>query len=101
VLDLKICPKVHFASAYANLLCNLAEASELTGDLSRRDEYVASALKTLDLHIEDARSHPALGRVLSRAAGAHLDASQAVTSEGLFRSALDRLKGPYAEHDIR
>jgi hypothetical protein len=45
--------------------------------------------------------HPTLGRVLSHVAFDSMAASKAVTAEGLFRAAAERLTGPYAVHDAR
>ena len=90
-----------FAAAYANVLCNLALAQLLLGDAPRRDECLSSAFKALEQHSDHALVHPTLGRVLVLAAVAHLSAAQAVTAEGLLRSALDRLSSSCAAHDIR
>ena len=92
---------MHYAVAYATLLCNLAEASDAMGDNNRRDEYIASALKSLEAHADHAHSYPTLGRVLSNAALAHFNATQVVTAEGLFRSAKEKLWSPYGHHDPR
>jgi hypothetical protein len=62
---------------------------------------ISSALKTLDPHKDDASCAPVLGRVLTLAGYANFHAQQAVTAEGLIRSASERLQGKYASNDTR
>lgn len=90
-----------FAVTYATLLTNSAEAHETLGEGARADELLGNALRALETHKESLESHPALGRVLSLVAYRNLAAAMAVTSEGLFRSALDKLEGPHARYDPR
>lgn len=90
-----------YAAAYCGLLCNLAESNRLQGEADRQGDLVAAALKAVEGHTDSAAVQPVLGRVLALAAAAHADASNAVTAEGLFRSAVDKLSGPAAGHDPR
>jgi hypothetical protein len=115
--------QVSTMSAYVNVLCNFAELYECTGSLADKDEYVSTALATLqtyEKHIAESASssaggssagdssvhsevahRPVLGRVLTLAAHKELSMGQAVTAEGLYRSALGHLNSPAALHDPR
>jgi hypothetical protein len=112
-------------SAYVNVLCNFAELFECTGSLADKDEYVSTALATLqtyEKHIAESAAassstnassssdnsvhsevahRPVLGRVLALAAHKELSMGQAVTAEGLYRSAQGHLSSPAALHDSR
>jgi len=90
-----------FAAAYACLLCNLSCALAAQGQGAQASDQLAAALQALDAHKLSMPCQPALGRVLSAVAYANMAASKAVTAEGLFRSALDKLEGPYANADPR
>ena len=51
---------------------------------------------------QNSRIHPIAGRVLGLMARAHFSVGELMTSEGLFRNALDKMKkSPYTTHDIR
>ncbi len=86
------------SSSYCNMLCNVYEvqmalktsgqSSSPTADIS---EYLSSALKSLDAHKAKPLVHPPLARVLFLSGDAHAHARDAVTAEGLRRSALDKL----------
>ena len=113
-------------SAYVGVLCNFAELYECTGNLADKDEYLSAALATLQAYERNLErnnnndngtgtgsahstsgssstvAHRAvLGRVLGLAAHRELSMGQAVTAEGLYRSALDHLNSPIALHDPR
>jgi tetratricopeptide (TPR) repeat protein len=95
-----------FAAAYATVLCNRAEAHfelglGLAGSTAKSSDDLSSALKALERHGGDLSCQPVLGRVLCAVAYANLAASMAVTAEGLFRSALDKLEGPFGASDPR
>jgi hypothetical protein len=83
---------VQFANAYSTLLCNLAEAYELTGNAPAASDHLSSALTALNTHVDDVRSHPYFARPLRMIATAHMKVSHAVTAEGLYRSGLDKLQ---------
>lgn len=92
--------------AYVNVLCNFAELYECTGELMHKEEYISSALAALQGYQRtDSHAHlahrPLLGRVLSLAAHRELSVGQAVSAEGLYRSAIDHLSSPLALHDPR
>jgi hypothetical protein len=90
---------VHFATAYSTLLCNLAEAYELTNaNTSFASDYLSSALKALNPHEGDIRSHPYFARPLRMIGTSHMKVSHAVTAEGLYRSGLEKLA---TSHDYR
>eukprot|EP01038_Epipyxis_sp_PR26KG_P007077 gene7077-9661_t len=96
---------------YATVQCNLSEAYSLLDEKKKSEECISNALKTIDnsnitsvnnnSDISILSTKPILGRALNYAAYSHLLASQAVTSEGLFRSSFEKLKTPFALHDPR
>lgn len=90
---------VHFANAYSTLLCNLAEAYELTNsNTSFSSDYLSSAVKALNQHDSDIRSHPYVARPLRMIGTSHMKVSHAVTAEGLYRAGLEKLA---TTHDYR
>jgi len=92
---------LHFACVYANSLCTLAEMYYFNGQYETGVEHLTSAMKAIDLHEHDIRTHPVLGRILRDFAIIYMQGSQAVKAEGLFRSALQKFQSPYGQHDIR
>lgn len=117
-------------SCYASILCDSAELRAHLGEKEHASELLSSALKALDacaaadahgigtgnataaapvadveqVVSRDSRQlalQPILGRVLGAMAQLHAEEAQAVTAEGLFRAALEKLTGPYAIHDPR
>ncbi len=83
---------VHYANAYSTLLCNLAEAYELTNSNSSvSSDYLSSAVKALNPHEGDIRSHPYVARPLRMIGTSHMRVSHAVTAEGLYRAGLEKL----------
>jgi tetratricopeptide (TPR) repeat protein len=85
------------ASAYASTLCNIAKAQCLQGQEEVASENLAAALKAIEGHDNDY----VLGRVLAEMARAHTRSMQAVSAEGLFRSAISKLSGPNASGEPR
>jgi hypothetical protein len=73
----------------------------INGNHESSSEYLSSALKALNLHEHDVRSHGVLGRVLALIGREYMRESQAVKAEGLYRSALQKLRSPYTVHDLR
>lgn len=92
---------LNFAITYSTLLCNAAAAHHELQEKDKADSMLASALRALDPHKANLASHPALGRVLCSIAYINMSAAMAVTAEGLFRSAIDKLEGPYSCNDPR
>mmetsp|Transcript_25183 Transcript_25183/g.42149 ORF Transcript_25183/g.42149 Transcript_25183/m.42149 type:complete len:239 (-) Transcript_25183:198-914(-) len=109
--------RLPFLQAYVSVLCNLAELYELVGDISKKQEYISSALAAMQIYTDAMQAidssgppqpgngtrssvaHlPLLGRVLSLAAFQELSKGQAVAAEGLYNTALGHLTSPYALH---
>mmetsp|Transcript_32829 Transcript_32829/g.47397 ORF Transcript_32829/g.47397 Transcript_32829/m.47397 type:complete len:519 (+) Transcript_32829:696-2252(+) len=75
--------------AYANLLCNLAQAYSEMGTQSskqRRSDVLSSALKTVESN-KTKSGQKALARALTQVSEAYIASEQAVSAEGLLRSA--------------
>lgn len=116
-----------FTAAYATILANMAEALQSLGRTQEASEKLSSALKAIEVtekHVHHTDVHsvqgnkesqciaynhkivyqqlcvPIVGRLLGLIAQNHLEAGQAVTAEGLFRSALDKLQTPFVIKDI-
>eukprot|EP00607_Mallomonas_marina_P010975 CAMPEP_0182424236 /NCGR_PEP_ID=MMETSP1167-20130531/10405_1 /TAXON_ID=2988 /ORGANISM="Mallomonas Sp, Strain CCMP3275" /LENGTH=434 /DNA_ID=CAMNT_0024603879 /DNA_START=213 /DNA_END=1517 /DNA_ORIENTATION=+ len=92
--------ELEFAIAYSNLLCSTAQAHRALRHDTKAAKLLLSALKALETH-DEASVLPVRGRVLGLMGRAHMRSGNAVTAEGLFRSAVDAMKTPYALHDIR
>ena len=86
----------HLAESYANVLCNLALIQESRGKGEQATDTLSSALKAVEVH-----DGPVLGRVLAAMGRSYAANLQAVQAEGLFRTALDKLSSPEADHDPR
>ena len=81
---------VKFTIAYVTLLNNIADAHHVLDDMDSRRETLSSALKAIDSHKDNIACIPILGRTLGQIAIDNVLSYQAVTAEGLFRSALDK-----------
>lgn len=92
---------IQFTAAYVTLLCNIAEAYLLLGDKQHSIDMLSSALKAVETHKDSYDCHALFGRILTNLAVAYTMNSQAVTAEGLFRSASDHLNTPYVLSDQR
>lgn len=106
-------------NAYVGVLSNFAELYECTGALAEKEDYLSSALSALQTYeqqltdttsgsagsglsaISKVAHRPVLGRVLALAAHREMSLGQAVTAEGLYRSALEHLESPVAANDPR
>ena len=80
------------------------------GEKEKSAEFVSSGIKVLNsftASVDPSKAQhaafvaPTLGRLLTQAAYAHMRAYEFVSAEGLFRSAIDKLSGPYAGQDRR
>jgi hypothetical protein len=107
--------------AYVHVLCNFAELFEVTGEVSRKEEHIASAISVTNNAgkssddasasasasaspsppPQDPGTNPLMGRILTLGAHGQLSVGQAVVAEGLYRGALQHLSGPFAKHDPR
>ena len=101
VLAARLAADSQLATAYATVLCNCADAHAALGRPAEASAALSSALRALEPHKAALACHPVLGRVLCAVAYSNMAASMAVTAEGLFRSALDKLQGPHALSDPR
>jgi hypothetical protein len=90
-----------FAIAYVTLLNNIADAYHLLDNIEGRQEVLSSALKAIDHHKDNITCAPILGRTLGQIAIDNLLSTNAVTAEGLFRSALDKFKYSNTNNDKR
>lgn len=93
--------QAEFASAYAHLLCNIAEGYEILGEAPKSAEKLSLALKALNGHENDMRTALTTARILRLIACVNMQGAQAVTAEGLFRSAEEKLVSPFAKNDPR
>lgn len=87
---------ITFATVYVNILCNLSQVYLWMDDRDTSMDQLSSALTCLNQFNGDKRMEPLLGRVLTLTAFNNMANSQAVTAEGLFRSALDYMQGSYS-----
>lgn len=88
--------------AYAHLLTNIAEGLEfINGSSAESANYLSSALKAVSGHESDIRTCAVTGRILRLIASENAKMGQAVTAEGLYRSAIDKYSSPYALFDPR
>jgi hypothetical protein len=122
VAPLFTCVQTACLTAYVGVLSNFAELYECTGSLAEKDDYVSAALTALQDYekqltpvesgvtptaqsgaaaISQVAHRPVLGRVLALAAHREMSQGQAVTAEGLYRSALEHLASPAALQDPR
>jgi hypothetical protein len=116
------CVQTACLTAYVGVLSNFAELYECTGSLAEKDDYVSAALTALQDYekqltpaesgntssaqtgtaaLSQVAHRPVLGRVLALAAHREMSQGQAVTAEGLYRSALEHLASPAALNDPR
>ena len=94
---------IKFSISYATLLCNIAEAYMILHKKEEASQYLIAALHLLETHSVE-HSYiisPYLGRVLGLIAYQHMQGSQAVTAEGLFRSAIEKFKNTDVLKDPR
>lgn len=92
--------QVNFASAYAHVLIQTAELYEISGKINESSEYLNSAMKALGKH-NPLLTAPLLGKILRQIGYFHMLNTQAVTAEGLYRSALEKLSSAYCDFDYR
>jgi hypothetical protein len=71
------------------------------GESDKASDDIAAALAALKGHSEDLRCSPYLARCLFLTGAIHAYGMQAVTAEGLFRAAIDKIESsPFATHHI-
>ena len=80
-----------FTHAYAVLLCNLADGYLLSGKEQLSVDTVSSALKAIEKHQHLPHFRGVYGYILGKLALIYMLNYQAVTAEGLLRTALDAL----------
>ncbi len=89
-----------FAHAYAILLCNLADGYLLSGKEQLSVDTVSSALKTIEKYQNLPNFRGLYGYILGKLALIYMLNYQAVTAEGLLRTALDALASPACSNPI-
>jgi hypothetical protein len=69
------------------------------GDVSKAADAISSALTSLNAHRNHSAAKPYFGRVLGLLAYSSMHQQSAVTAEGFYRSAIEKL--PTNDHDLR
>lgn len=101
----------HFAVAYATVICNVYEAQVALGQHEIASTLLGTALKALNNFDPSVSSSgtvsgqlivaPYIGRALFLSASANVNSLQAVTAEGLYRTALQKFENTYAINNPR
>lgn len=58
-------------------------------------------MKALNAHSTNLITYPLLGKILRQIGYYHMSNLQSVTSEGLYRAAIEKLSSPFADFDYR